>query len=520
MKILHNQNLSELTPETDLLGLSEKSQAIQFFIENLIQGNNIQMIALYGDWGSGKTSIMRDIEKNLKANKKFHSVFFEVWKHEKDDNIALSLLNCLTNDIKEDEIVEKSLNNAVDLLKSFGSGISLNLAISDFLGGNKAEVKVSAKDMMDKYKELQAERYNKSFLTIQDKFKEQIAEIEVKLLEKNKLNSKNGKIVVFLDDLDRCEPDVVLNLLASIKLFYTYGKRLIFVCGVDKTAVQNAVKTKYSNIIKSEEYLEKIFDASFNVPTVDSYEKILDSYFGNTIIGGKSVKTELAKFFNAIGLDRPRHLKKILNKYAILVNFKRNEKLPENLKKLIPNIITATDDEGIFFETFLTLYFIILSEFHPIVYNVVKNTDKKRKIIIDAYHKERPPLSTGLKLYPTSMSHIEDNIFSHNFHTINLRNTKDIIRSSITNNNEQATKKNKIMNQFYTLFVSSIGLESFGIDPIPDSVQYIKQFQNNDNQISTDFCQFLLKNFNDFFLKEDWSDYNFQNYFKMIQNLL
>lgn len=520
MKILHNQNLSELTPETDLLGLSEKSQAIQFFIENLIQGNNIQMIALYGDWGSGKTSIMRDIERNLKANKKFHSVFFEVWKHEKDDNIALSLLNCLTNDIIKDDIVEESLNNAVDLFKSFGSGISLNLAISDFLGGNKAEVKVSAKDMMDKYKELQAERYNKSFLTIQKKFEDQIAEIEVKLLENNKLSSKGGKIVVFLDDLDRCEPDVVLNLLASIKLFYTYGKRLIFVCGVDKTAVQNAVKTKYSKIIKSEEYLEKIFDASFNVPTVDSYEKILNAYFGDTIIGEKSVKTELAKFFNEIGFDRPRHLKKILNKYAILVNFKRNEKLPKNLEKLIPNIITNTSNEGNFFETFLTLYFIILSEFHPIVYNVVKNTDIKRKIIVDTYHKNRKSLSTGLKPYQTSISNIEDNIFSRNFHNISLTDIKTIIRREITNNNRQAIEKNRIMNQFYTLFLSSTDMNSFGIDPIPDSDQYIKLFQNNENQISIDFCQFLLKNFNDFFFKEDWSDYNFQNYFKMIQNLL
>ncbi len=518
MKILHNQNLSELTSETDLLGLSEKSQAIQFFIENLIQENNIQMIALYGDWGSGKTSIMRDIEKNLKANKKFHSVFFEVWKHEKDDNIALSLLNCLTNDIIEDNIVEDSINNAVDLFKSFGSGISLSLAISDFFSGSKAEVKVSAKEMMDKYKELQAERYNKSFLNIQETFEKQIATIEVKLLEKNELSSEDGKIVVFLDDLDRCEPDVVLNLLASIKLFYTYGKKLIFVCGVDKTAVQNAVKTKYSNIIKSEEYLEKIFDASFNVPTVDSYEKILDAYFGDTTIGGKLVKTELAKFFNAIGFDRPRHLKKILNKYAILVNFKRNEKLPEDLRKLIPNIITSTKDEGTYFETITTLYFIILSEFHPNIYSYVKDIDKKRKAIIDAFHKGRNS-TTETKPKDQSISWVNNHLFKNNFNNLTIKQTQQSIKHIYSKNNVQTSEINRITISFITLFLSSKNIDSFNIEPI-ESYLYIQMFQNTENSITIEFCKFLLDNLEEMYLKEELSDYNFQNYFKMIQNLL
>ena len=57
-----------------------------------------------------------------------------------------------------------------------------------------------------------------------------------------------------------------------------------------------------------------------------------------------------------------------------------------------------------------TLYFIILSEFHPIVYNVVKSTDKKCKIIVDAYHKDK-------KSSPTvSISHVEGSIFGYNFH--------------------------------------------------------------------------------------------------------
>ena len=413
MKILHNRNLDELTTETDLLGLTNKSKTIQFFIENLVEENNVQMIALYGDWGSGKTSIMRDIEKNLKENNEnnFHSVFFEVWKHEKDDNIALSLLSCLTNDIIKEKVVKETFDEAIDLFKSFGSGITLDFSIGDILGANKAGMKISPKQMMDSYKKLQKERYNKSYLAIQEKFKEQIGQIEYKILKKNNVDVNKGKIVVFLDDLDRCEPAVVLDLLAAIKLFYTYGKRLVFVCGVDKIAVQNAVSTRYSQIIKSEEYLEKIFDASFQVPTVQSYDKLLNFYFGDAIVRGKSVVNELTTFFEAIKFNRPRHLKKILNKYAILVELKKQQGLPKELSDLIPNIINEEGVKGVFFETVVTLYFIILNEFHPTIYSHVMDVEKKKNILSLAYHNERAPNSLNEKPFSQSFSNVKSDVF-------------------------------------------------------------------------------------------------------------
>jgi len=519
MKILHNRNLDELTTETDLLGLTNKSKTIQFFIENLVDENNVQMIALYGDWGSGKTSIMKDIERNLKKDSKlFHSLFFEVWKHEKDDNIALSLLSCLTNDLIQDKVVKETFDEAIDLFKSFGSGITLDFSIGDILGANKAGVKISPKQMMDSYKNLQKVRYSKSYLAIQEKFKKQIGLIEHKILEKNNIDVKKGKIVVFLDDLDRCEPEVVLDLLAAIKLFYTYGKRLIFVCGVDKIAVQNAVRTRYSQIIKSDEYLEKIFDVSFQVPTVQSYDKLLKFYFGDATVSGKSVVTELTTFFEAIKFDRPRHLKKILNKYAILVELKNNDKLPEELKKIIPNIIDESG-RGIFFETIITLYFIILNEFKPSLYDYVKDVEKKKNTLSFVYHTERPVNSEGRKMISESISHVESNISSFKFFKSNLFDIQNQLKKTQSPNNLVSTNvKSKLKNEFFTLFLSGSGLKSFELGT--QSVElYIKQFENNENKITTDFCEYLNQKFDGFF-EEKWSEYNFQNFFRLIQDLL
>lgn len=518
MKILHNRNLDELTTETDLLGLTNKSKTIQFFIENLVEENNVQMIALYGDWGSGKTSIMKDIERNLKKDSKlFHSVFFEVWKHEKDDNIALSLLSCLTNDLIQDKVVKETFDEAIDLFKSFGSGITLDFSIGDILGANKAGVKISPKQMMDSYKKLQKERYSKSYLAIQEKFKEQIGQIEYKILKKNNVDVNKGKIVVFLDDLDRCEPAVVLDLLAAIKLFYTYGKRLIFVCGVDKIAVQNAVSTRYSQIIKSEEYLEKIFDASFQVPTVQSYDKLLNFYFGDVTVGGKLVTKELTTFFDTINFKRPRHLKKVLNKYAILVELKKNDNLPEELQKIIPNIIDESG-RGILFETIVTLYFIVLYEFYPTIYSHVMDVEKKKNILSLAYHNERVPNSLGEKLFSQSFSHVKSSVFNNDLYCISLSNINKTLKTTYKNHNIQATDKNRLKNEFFTLFLSGLAIKSFELKPVETEL-YIKQFEGNDNKISIDFCYYLNSRFIEF-LDENWSDYNFQNYFRLIQDLL
>lgn len=509
MKILHNRNLNELTPDTDLLGLSDKSKAIQFFIENMIDDNNIQMIALYGDWGSGKTSIMRDIEKNLNTKENlYHSVFFEVWKHEKDDNIALSLLNCLTNDTIKDKVVKETLDSAIDLFKSFGSSLSMNLNVMG------AGIEFDAEKMMKNYKEFQKEKYTQSFLTIQKNFEKQIGLIEHKILSDKKIDTKKGKIIVFLDDLDRCEPHIVLDLLASIKLFYTYGKRLIFVCGIDKLAVQKAIEIKYQEIVKSEEYLEKIFDASFNVPAIQNFEKLLDFYFDETKIEDELVKEKLADFFHSIGFDRPRHIKKVLNKYAILVNYKNNPELPKNLKELIPNIIDENGN-GIYYETYLAFYFIILSEFYPDTFIEVMDENRKLNSMANLNYINRKPNSNAS--FEDFIRGVKHTVFDKNFQDNTLNYIQKEILKIQRSNHTQPAQKEDIVNVFLTITLNQISGKSYAFRIPPG--EYIQQFYAPKIKIVADFNAFILADL-DNLTKQEWSEYLFKNYSKMIRTLL
>lgn len=65
-------------------------------------------------------------------------------------------------------------------------------------------------------------------------------------------NSKQGKIVVLIDDLDRCLPRHIIDNLEAIKLFLNVPKTA-FVIAADRFIVSNAIKSEYKTIIEEGE---------------------------------------------------------------------------------------------------------------------------------------------------------------------------------------------------------------------------------------------------------------------------
>ena len=51
--------------------------------------------------------------------------------------------------------------------------------------------------------------------------------------EFNKILPSDKKVVIFLDDLDRCENDNVLNLLSAIYNVFYKSEKIIIIAGID-----------------------------------------------------------------------------------------------------------------------------------------------------------------------------------------------------------------------------------------------------------------------------------------------
>ncbi|MCP4694375.1 MAG: hypothetical protein GY859_40470 [Desulfobacterales bacterium] len=94
--------------------------------------------------------------------------------------------------------------------------------------------------------------------------------IENALLSLPKVSKKTleqSRLIVFIDDLDRCEESVIVDLLECIKL-YLGSRRCVFILGVDDAAVLGAMKRCWPDRAEDDnrEYLEKMFQATVAVP--------------------------------------------------------------------------------------------------------------------------------------------------------------------------------------------------------------------------------------------------------------
>lgn len=373
-KIKANQP-ETLTEENDFLGTISKGDMIKGFLESLLERPvetdkygkiipDIQMLALYGEWGSGKTSLMNYVKEQLDEEVAFKTVFFPSWEMEKDDNLSLSLLESIIE--SEDGVDTTSIKEAF---------LAIGMGLCKGLSAKIGPININFKEVMQS-----AEEYNKSItddsvLKRIKKFKEEYYKLEKLILEKTKCE----KLIVFIDDLDRCAPENVLNLLSAIKLFFTFGNRTVFICGLDEKAVDEAVKVKYADVIKSGEYMEKIFDISFDMPK-PNINKIIAYYFDDNAISKpkESISPEnqaiikgVQTFFESMHFTNPRHIKKVLNKYLLIRYY---QKIGLDGDALIPK-------QNVEFFRYLTLFIIMLYKFESDNFEMLRDYDEKLKHI-------------------------------------------------------------------------------------------------------------------------------------------
>ncbi len=62
----------------------------------------MERVDLHGEWGSGKTSLMRMIEDVLKEEKMIKTVWFDAWKFDKSHDLRVALIGTVLREIKND----------------------------------------------------------------------------------------------------------------------------------------------------------------------------------------------------------------------------------------------------------------------------------------------------------------------------------------------------------------------------------------------------------------------------------
>lgn len=469
-KLLPNLPIENLTLENDYIGIIEKGTLLKsFFLNNKHEFAEIKIFSIYGEWGSGKSTLMKYLQKELTGS--FNTFFFESWEFESDNNLANSLLEFLTKetDSKADEL----LKNGSKLLEGFAKSTTFKTPFANF----NMNTLVNEVD-------------KPSFLELKDNFKSDFENWENKITTKDKSPDYN---IVFIDDLDRCEPENILNLLSAMKLFFTYGKKTIFLCGIDKKAIREAVINKYGDVVKSNEYLEKIFDISFSMPANVDASKLINLYFeDDEKVGDKKLGDLIIDFFDKLHFKNPRRIKKILNKYLILKRLKQSVD-DENI--MLPNIIFK--NSGTLFETYLTFYLLILNEFEPDIFLNVFDLGSKKVNYNNVLERKFKIKSEYDSAKREIIGYFNNGLISKKF--------KDYSNNDFSN----------IKANIYPVNVDDLSLYIFR-----DATDFLKYFNLKKKNLEYRFTYFYL--FYEDELKKDFSKSNFSllNYRSMISNLI
>ena len=288
-------------------------------------------IGVFGDWGSGKSSIMEALKKAYddEKDKTTLCLQFNGWVFEGYDDAKVALIGAILKAFEDNKTIPQQAQEKVaKLLKSinwmrvigFGvkniaaplvtasltSGVSLIPQLYEWVKGFSEDPQKIAGVI----KGLDYDEFRKKFLETSDdpdmkakyqavrEFREDFKE----LLEASNVK----KLIVLIDDLDRCLPDRIIDNLEAIKLFLNV-ENTAFIIGADPRIVRDAIRHRYKGLIERDieeenkrvivDYLEKLIQVPYTLPKlsdteVETYitllfcEELLDNDCMDSVISG------------------------------------------------------------------------------------------------------------------------------------------------------------------------------------------------------------------------------------------
>ncbi|GFZ79791.1 hypothetical protein GCM10011531_07150 [Aquaticitalea lipolytica] len=239
-------------------------------------------IGIYGDWGSGKSSLMKMIGDKYNDDDDILTISFNGWLFEGYEDTKTVLMSRIVDEIiKKRTLGEKGLKLAAKLLRKIDLIKLGRSAVKHGLGyltmGPAGVALTTSSDIIKKLSTTNYEDYIKT-QTEQDPDEALRTNIQEFHLNFEELinETKIKKIIVFIDDLDRCSHDTVIATLEAIKLFL-FAKNTAFVIGADERLIRYAVRRRFPDIPGDNteigrDYLEKLIQYPIRIPPLNGQE--------------------------------------------------------------------------------------------------------------------------------------------------------------------------------------------------------------------------------------------------------
>ncbi len=246
-------------------------------------------LALYGKYGTGKTYFLNSLQNFIEGEHEdfdfknnFKILKINAWQDDVLNNPILSIGLSILDSIDEKNI-KKSFKDTLSKFTTIATKVGKNslpvIGKSFFnLLLDKLYIKEESKEII---KEIKDACLNKDFLeqlqqnNIDEEYKnykkyiQNIQNVLGQYIESLNKNQKNTKLLIIVDELDRCRPDYAVEFLEAINHIYDV-ENMVFLIAVDDNNLKSSMKVVYGLSMDFDSYIKKFFDYHFDLRNVDN----------------------------------------------------------------------------------------------------------------------------------------------------------------------------------------------------------------------------------------------------------
>ena len=319
------QLFTKSTPPDDDFGRAPLADALVTMILEHHKGLLPLVVGIFGAWGTGKTRFLEMMRDNPRMSPSAQendgtsttgavkAIWFDPWVYERRQDVASGLIYRLLREVEASRpsLGERAtaIGKNVSKLMAFSALKSTDVFIPFGLGAAASEALRQWLDEEPAY---------------QSQMDDTIEEIRSLIAEW----AGTGRVVVFVDDLDRCMLDQMIRLLESLQIIMAKVP-CVFVLGVDRIALEAAVRARYGEgTVDGRDYIDKIVDLGFPLPPLTE-ENLTAKY--SALLGKLGLANSQQQAVLTLGLQGiPRLYERLANHYTVLASLPRINLLDEH----------------------------------------------------------------------------------------------------------------------------------------------------------------------------------------------
>lgn len=327
---------------TDYLQRHQDLGNLITIIESLSHLSNGATFALNGQWGSGKTFLLNELEEafSSKSDSPYFIVRYDCWKNNYYSEPIIPMLSAIIELLNY-----KSVNIENGILDSIKDSASkyIGIMLKNTIGFNPIEIVTNVNEHIEKLQIADFAFDNIAAL------KEALNKVRASLKEL----AEKKTIIFIVDELDRCLPTYSIRVLENIHHIFSDINNFITILAIDQNELTQVIKTAYGAAIDVSSYLKKIIDFYVPLDLGNPDPNYMDKYsdFSDKFIG-----TEEARKWS----------REVIPKLMVNIDIRTQEKIWKKAE-LIHNMITQ---EQLDYSCLIYELIVLIEDF----YNFICNT--------------------------------------------------------------------------------------------------------------------------------------------------